>query len=126
MEQIEKELLRVAQILKEPKMAGSIKNPCVKHTVKMKRLNDMTANETFSPLMSSLINLLAENGCLNNIPGVISAFSTMVIIHRGEVPCNLEELPKSKGQVSKLEVKIDLSSMGAMIVHIGEKYADIS
>lgn len=32
----------------------------------------------------------------------------------------------SKGQVSKLEIKIDPSIMGAMIVHIGEKYADRS
>lgn len=68
MEQVEKELLRVAQILKEPKMPTSIMNPCVKHTVKVKRLNDMTAKEMFSPLMSSLISLFAENGCLNNIP----------------------------------------------------------
>ena len=29
LEQVEKELLRVAQILKEPKMAASIMNPCV-------------------------------------------------------------------------------------------------
>uniref|UniRef100_A0A452VCH9 ATP synthase peripheral stalk subunit OSCP n=1 Tax=Ursus maritimus TaxID=29073 RepID=A0A452VCH9_URSMA len=64
-------------------------------------------------------------------------------IHRGEVPCTvttaspldeailseLKTVLKSflgQGQVSKLEVKIDLSSMGAMIVHTGEKYADMS
>lgn len=86
MEQVEKELLKVAQILKEPKMPTSIMNPCVKHTVKVKRLNDMTAKEMFCPLMSSLISLLAEHGCLNNIPGVIFAFSTMLSIQCGEVP----------------------------------------
>lgn len=32
----------------------------------------------------------------------------------------------NKGQVSKLEIKIDPSSMGAMIIRIREKYDDRS
>ncbi|KAI5182229.1 ATP synthase subunit O, mitochondrial [Manis pentadactyla] len=143
LEQVEKELLRVAQILKEPKMAASIMNPYVKRSIKVKSLNDMTAKEKFSPLTSNLINLLAENGRLTNTPGVISAFSTMMSVHRGEVPCTvttastldettLSELKTvlksflSKGQVLKVEVKIDPSIMGGMIVRIGEKYVDMS
>ncbi|KAF3820525.1 hypothetical protein GH733_013701 [Mirounga leonina] len=123
MEQVEKELLRVSQILKEPKMAASIMNPYIKRSVKMKNLND--------------------NGRLDNTPGVISAFSTMMSVHRGEVPCTvttaspldeatLTELKTvlksflSKGQVLKLEVKTDPSIMGGMIVRIGERYADMS
>ncbi|XP_057594923.1 ATP synthase subunit O, mitochondrial-like [Hippopotamus amphibius kiboko] len=137
LEQVEKELLRVAQILKEPKMATSIMSPYVKCSVKVKSLNDMTAKEKLSPLTSNLINLLAENCRLNNTPGVISAFSTMGV-HCGEVPCTvttaspldeatLTELKTvlksflSKGEVLKLEVKIDPSIMGGMIVRIGEK-----
>ncbi|XP_007123903.2 ATP synthase subunit O, mitochondrial [Physeter macrocephalus] len=143
LEQVEKELLRVAHILKEPRMAASILNPCVKRSIKMKSLNDMTAKEKFSPLTSNLISLLAENGRLNNTTGVISAFSTMMSVHRGEVPCTvataspldeatLTELKTvlksflSKGQVLKLEVKTDPSIMGGMIVRIGEKYVDMS
>ncbi|KAF3829971.1 ATP synthase subunit O, mitochondrial-like [Mirounga leonina] len=143
LEQVEKELLRVAQILKEPKMYASIMNPYIKRSVKVKSLNDMSAKERFSPLTSNLINLLAENGRLDNTPGVISAFSTMMSIHRGEVPCTvtpgspldegtLTELKTvlksflSKGQVLKLEVKTDPSIMGGMIVRIGERDADTS
>ncbi|XP_035579165.1 ATP synthase subunit O, mitochondrial-like [Zalophus californianus] len=143
LEQVEKELLRVAQILKEPKMAASIMNPCIKRSVKVKNLSDMSAKERFSPLTSNLINLLAENGRLYNTPGVISAFSTMMSVHRGEVPCTvttaspldestLTELKTvlksflSKGQVLKLEVKTDPSILGGMIVRIGERYADMS
>ncbi|KAB0355390.1 hypothetical protein FD755_021898 [Muntiacus reevesi] len=170
LEQVEKELLRVGlcsvldlrwlrqllgcsqtqqpdwetrQILKEPKMAASLMNPYIKRSVKVKSLSDMTAKEKFSPLTSNLINLLAENGRLNNTPAVISAFSTMMSVHRGEVPCTvttaspldeatLTELKTvlksflSKGQVLKLEVKIDPSIMGGMIVRIGEKYVDMS
>ncbi|XP_062061669.1 LOW QUALITY PROTEIN: ATP synthase subunit O, mitochondrial [Lepus europaeus] len=143
LEQVEKELLRVAQLLKEPKLAASILNPYVKRSVKMKSLNDITAKERFSPLTANLMNLLAENGRLSSAQGVISAFSTMMSVHRGEVPCTvttaspleeatLSELKTvlksflSQGQVLKLEVKTDPSIMGGMIVRIGEKYVDMS
>ncbi|XP_008071598.1 ATP synthase subunit O, mitochondrial [Carlito syrichta] len=143
LEQVEKELSRVAQLLKEPKVAASILNPYVKRSIKVKNLNDITAKERFSPLTSNLINLLAENGRLGDTQGVISAFSTMMSVHRGEVPCTvttaspledatLTELKTvlksflSQGQILKLEVKTDPSIMGGMIVRIGEKYVDMS
>ncbi|XP_035584134.1 ATP synthase subunit O, mitochondrial-like [Zalophus californianus] len=142
LEQVEKELLRVVQILKEPKMAASIMIPYIECSVKVKSLNDMSAKERFSPLTSNLISLLAEKGHLDSTPGVISALSTMMSIHRGEVPCpvttgspldeaTLTELKTvlksflSKGQVLKLEVKTDPSIMDGMIVRIGERYAGI-
>lgn len=62
LEQVGKELLRVAQILKEPKMATSITNPFAKCLFTVKSLNDVTMEERFSSLTSTLINLLAENG----------------------------------------------------------------
>ncbi|KAM5280928.1 ATP synthase peripheral stalk subunit OSCP, mitochondrial [Ctenodactylus gundi] len=143
LEQVEKELLRMAQLLKEPKVATSILNPYVKRSIKVKSLNDISAKERFSPLTSNLINLLAENGRLSNTQGIISAFSTIMSVHRGEVPCTvttaspldqaaLSELTTvlksflSQGQVLKLEVKTDPSIMGGMIVRIGEKYVDMS
>ncbi|XP_021117079.1 ATP synthase subunit O, mitochondrial-like [Heterocephalus glaber] len=140
---MEKELLRVAQLLKDPKVATSILNPCIKRSIKMRTLNDITAKERLSPLTSNLMNLLAENGHLENAQGVISAFSAIMSIHRGEVPCTmttaspldqatLSELTAvlksflGQGQVLKLEVKTDPSIMGGMIVHTGEKYVDMS
>uniref|UniRef100_A0A2K6KTU9 Oligomycin sensitivity conferral protein n=1 Tax=Rhinopithecus bieti TaxID=61621 RepID=A0A2K6KTU9_RHIBE len=135
LEQVEKELLRIAQILKEPKVAASILNPYV-------NLNDITAKETFSSFMTP-INLLAEHGHLSNTQGVVSAFSIMMSVHHGEVPCTvttaspleeatLSELKTvlkrflSQGQVLKLEGKTDLSIIGGMIVCIGKKYVDMS
>ncbi|XP_023597092.1 ATP synthase subunit O, mitochondrial isoform X1 [Trichechus manatus latirostris] len=143
LDQVEKELLRVAQLLKDPKVSLAILNPYVKRSIKVKSLKDITAKERFSPLTSNLINLLAENGRLNITPGVISAFSTIMSVHRGEVPCtvttaspldsaSLSELKTvlnsflRPGQVLKLEVKTDPSILGGMIVRIGEKYVDMS
>ncbi|KAL4840915.1 hypothetical protein H8958_013715 [Nasalis larvatus] len=143
LEQVEKELLRVAQILKEPKVAASVLNPYVKRSVRVKSLNDITAKERLSRLTTNRINLLAENGCLSNTQGVVSAFFTMMSVHRGEVPCSvvtaspleeatLSELKAvlksflSQGQVLKLEAKTDPSIMSEMIVRIGEKYVGMS
>uniref|UniRef100_A0A2K5C2I7 ATP synthase peripheral stalk subunit OSCP, mitochondrial n=1 Tax=Aotus nancymaae TaxID=37293 RepID=A0A2K5C2I7_AOTNA len=143
LEQVEKELLRVAQILKEPKLTASVLNPYVKHSVKVKSLSDITAKERFSPLTTNLINLLAENGRLSNTQGVVPAFSTMMSVHRREVPCTvttaspleeatLSELKTvlnsflSQGQILKVEVKTDPSNMGGMIVRIREKHVDTS
>ncbi|XP_043823065.1 ATP synthase subunit O, mitochondrial-like [Dromiciops gliroides] len=140
---VEKELVRVTKLLKEPKTVASIMNPHIKRSVKVNTLNDIIAKEKFSPITTNLMKVLAENGRLNNTPGVISAFSTMMSVHHGEVQCSvttastldeatLSELKTvlnsflSKGQVLKMEVKTDPSIMGGMIVRIGEKYVDMS
>lgn len=54
----------------------------------MKTTKDITTREIFSPLISNLINLLAENGHLSN-QGVISAFSTTVSIYPGKMSCTV-------------------------------------
>jgi len=35
------------------------------------------------------IVLLAENGRLKNLDGIISVFETLMAAHRGEVPCEV-------------------------------------
>nr|BAE41073.1 unnamed protein product [Mus musculus] len=143
LDQVEKELLRVGQLLKDPKVSLAVLNPYIKRTVKVKSLNDITKREKFSPLTANLMNLLAENGRLGNTQGIISAFSTIMSVHRGEVPCTvttasplddavLSELKTvlksflSPNQILKLEIETDPSIMGGMIVRIGEKYVDMS
>ncbi|XP_008834159.1 ATP synthase subunit O, mitochondrial [Nannospalax galili] len=143
LDQVEKELVRVGQLLKDPKVSLAVLNPYIKRSIKVKSLKDVTAKERFSPLTTNLMNLLAENGRLDSTQGIVSAFSTIMSVHRGEVPCTvttaypldqavLSELKivlksfLSQNQVLKLEVKTDPSIMGGMIVRIGEKYVDMS
>ena len=143
LDQVEKELLRVGQLLKDPKVSLAVLNPYIKRTIKVKSLNDITKKEKFSPLTANLMNLLAENGRLGNTQGIISAFSTIMSVHRGQVPCTvttasplddavLSELKTvlksflSPNQILKLEIKTGPSIMGWMIVRIGEKYLVMS
>ncbi|KAK7831592.1 hypothetical protein U0070_015104 [Myodes glareolus] len=143
LDQVEKKLLWVGQLLKDPKVSLAVLNPYIKRSINVKSLANITAKEKFSPLTANLMNLLAENRRLGNTQAVISAFSTIMSVHRGEVPCmvttaspldeavlsELKTMLKSflgQGKILKLEVKTDPSITGGMIVRIGEKYVDMS
>ncbi|XP_061483718.1 ATP synthase subunit O, mitochondrial [Rhineura floridana] len=143
LEQIEKELARVMALMKDPKLSGIVMNPHIKSVVKQKTVNDVLLKEKLSPVTVNFINVLAENGRLRYTPGVISAFGKIMSAYRGEVLCSvttaqpLDEahLPElktalngflAKGEVLKLETKIDPTILGGMIVSIGDKYADMS
>ncbi|XP_028656538.1 ATP synthase subunit O, mitochondrial [Erpetoichthys calabaricus] len=143
LDQVEKDLGQVSALLKDPKVSGIVMNPHIKRSVKQKSIGDIVAKEKLSPITVNFINLLAENGRLNNTRDVISAFAKMMSAHRGEVICsvttaqpldevNLNELKNAlngflqKGETLKLETKSDPSILGGMIVSIGDKYVDMS
>ncbi|KAK2522046.1 Atp5o [Columba livia] len=143
LDQIEKELSRVATLLKDPKLSSVVLNPHTKGTVKQKAVNDALAKEKMSPITVNLMNLLAENGRLRHTPDIVSAFGKIMSAYRGEVLCSvttaqplddasLTELKSAlngflaKGEILKLETKTDPSILGGMIVNIGEKYVDMS
>ncbi|KAM6291181.1 ATP synthase peripheral stalk subunit OSCP, mitochondrial [Porphyrio hochstetteri] len=143
LDQIEKELSRVWTLLKDPKLSSIVMNPHTKSTVKQKAVNDVLAKEKMSPVTVNLMNLLAENGRLRYMPGIVSSFGKIMSAYRGEVLCtvttaqpledaHLTELKSAlsgflaKGEVLKLATKTDPSILGGMIVNIGEKYVDMS
>ncbi|KAJ1113176.1 hypothetical protein NDU88_001431 [Pleurodeles waltl] len=143
LDQVEKDLTRVSALVKESKMFALITNPHVKRAVKQKSLNDLLAKEKLAPLTMNFVNLLAENGRLNNTAEIISSFSKIMSAHRGEVLCSvttaraldqptLADLKTAlngflaKGQVLQLETKTDSAILGGMVISIGDKYIDMS
>ncbi|XP_064413155.1 ATP synthase subunit O, mitochondrial [Latimeria chalumnae] len=143
LEQVEKELGRVASLIKEPKMSSIVLNPHVKRSLKQKTVHDTLTKDKMSSITINFVNLLAENGRLRQAPDVIASFGKMMSAYRGEVLCsvttaqpleetNLTELKTAlngflkKGEILKLETKTDSSILGGMIVSIGEKYIDMS
>ncbi|OCT91261.1 ATP synthase subunit O, mitochondrial [Xenopus laevis] len=143
LEQVEKDLTRVSTLLKDPKLSFVVTNPHIKRTLKQKTVGDILAKEKFSPLTLNFVNLLAENGRLNQTSDVISSFVKIMSAHRGEVLCsvttaspldaaNLTELKSAlngflaKGETLKLETKTDATILGGMIVSVGDKYIDMS
>ncbi|XP_067673985.1 ATP synthase subunit O, mitochondrial-like [Haliotis asinina] len=141
---VEKELNSFNQLLqKDKKLADFIANPSLKRAEKKAVLEGVLKKQNVSPLTLNLFGALAENGRISKVGGVISAFGKIMSAHRGEVVCkvttakaldnaSLKELKDAlqgfltKGETIQLEVVVDPSIIGGMVVNIGDKYVDMS
>ena len=84
---MEKELLLLGQLLKDPKVFLAVLNPCIKCSTKNKSLKGIIRKERFPLLIANMMNLLVQNGYLSNTQGVISAFPTTMSIYHKNVSC---------------------------------------
>ncbi|CAH2047271.1 unnamed protein product, partial [Iphiclides podalirius] len=144
LDNVEKELSQFQQSIKtDAKLKEFLINPTLKRSLKVEALKHVASKINMSPATGNLLGLLAENGRLSNLEGVINAFKIMMAAHRGEVTCevitakpldqaqrqNLEAALKKflKGKETlQLTAKVDSSLIGGMIVSIGDKYVDMS
>uniref|UniRef100_A0A4W5PAV6 Oligomycin sensitivity conferral protein n=1 Tax=Hucho hucho TaxID=62062 RepID=A0A4W5PAV6_9TELE len=109
---LEKEMVTVSALVKDPKLSGIMVNPHVKRGIKEHTFTDVI-------IIINLINVMADIDRLTLTSDIISAFSTMSA-HRGEVLCtvlgsdaaNLKDLRVAlngflaKGETLKLETKV--------------------
>ncbi|XP_047990379.1 ATP synthase subunit O, mitochondrial [Leguminivora glycinivorella] len=141
---VEKELAAFQQNMKsDAKLKEFIINPTLKRALKVEALKHVATKINLSPTTGNLLCLLAENGRLGKLEGVINAFKIMMAAHRGEVTCevvtakpldagqkqNLEAALKKflKGnEILQLTAKVDPSLIGGMVVSIDDKYVDMS
>ncbi|XP_044756633.1 ATP synthase subunit O, mitochondrial [Coccinella septempunctata] len=141
---VEKDLLKLQESLKsEAKFKEFVVNPVIKRSIKADIMKTISTDISLAPQTSILVQVLAENGHLKNLTGVINAFKTIMAAHRGEVTCevvtakDLDASQKSKlegvlksflksNETIHLNTKVDPSIMGGMIVSIGDRYVDMS
>jgi len=141
---VEKELVQFKNTLKtDRKLREFIDNPTLNRQLKVEGLKQVATKFPLSSQSSNLLVLLAENGRLKNLDGIISVFETLMAAHRGEVPCEvitakplddalrteLETALKSflkQGEKLLLTAKVDPAIIGGMVVSIGDKYVDMS
>jgi F-type H+-transporting ATPase subunit O len=141
---MDKELVKFKGTLKtDVKLREFIENPTLKRQLKVEGLKQVASKFPLSSQSSNLLVLLAENGRLKSLEGIINAYQTIMAAHRGEVPCEvttakplydalkteLEAALKSflkQGHKLLLTVKVDTEIIGGMIVSIGDKYVDMS
>lgn len=141
---VEKELVKFQQQMKtDLKFKEFIQNPTLKRQLKSDALKQVATKLSLSPPTANLVTLLAENGRLKHLNGVINAFKIIMAAERGEVPCEVitataldeptsKELEAAlKGHLKNdqkllLNVKVDPSIIGGMIISIGDKYVDMS
>lgn len=83
---VEKDLLKLKESLKtEPKFKEFVLNPVIQRNVKADIMKAIAKDISLAPQSSILLQVLAENGHLKNLSGVINAFTTIMAAHRGEV-----------------------------------------
>ncbi|XP_050406653.1 ATP synthase subunit O, mitochondrial [Patella vulgata] len=141
---VEGELKALGSLLKtDAKFADFCNDPSLKRTEKKATIEKISAKLKYSSLTSNLLAVLAENGRIKKINGVVSAFEKLMSAHRGEVQCvvttakPLDNASKKevlttlqgflkKGESIQLEMNVDPSLIGGMLVTIGDKYIDMS
>lgn len=95
----------------------------------------------FSELTANFLKLLAKNGRLFALPGVIKAFFAMAAADRGEVAAEAitaaamneeqtkalrHEIEAMAGKAVNLETRVDPELLGGLVVKIGSRMIDAS
>ena len=144
LDSVEKDLINLqAQMKKDVKLNDYLINPSIQKTVKVEAIKFAAKQTNMSAPVANLLSLMAENGRLKNLNGVINAFKQIMAAVRGEVPCEITTAKPLDGALLKdleaalkgflkpnqkilLSSKTDPSIIGGMIVSIGDKYVDMS
>lgn len=144
LEAVQKDLVAFKDLMaKDTALNGFIENPSLKRQQKQVVLDELAKKMNYSPLVANLFGALSENGRIQKLSGVITAFEKIMSAHRGEVFCTvttakpldnvtLKDLKSTlqlflkKNETLELELKVDPSIIGGMLVNIGDKYVDMS
>lgn len=104
-EKVETELSHLqAEMRKNVSFSQLITSPIINRKVLAHGIKDASAKVNYSAATSNLLSLLAENGRMKKLDGVIAAFKTIMAAHRGEVVCEVVTAkPLEAGQKKSLE-----------------------
>ncbi|XP_022081648.1 ATP synthase subunit O, mitochondrial-like [Acanthaster planci] len=141
---IDKELKSVEENLqKNVKLADFISNPVINRQNKISVLGDFMQSQKMSATTANFMTVLAENNRLGKMKDIFSAWSRIMSAHRGEVVCTIttakpldasqqKEVQSAlqgfikKGETLQMNLQVDPSVLGGMVVEIGDKYVDMS
>lgn len=139
---VEAELKALAALIDESEdLRAFLKSPVYEREDQKRVAAALAARAGFSALTANFLNLLAANGRLFALPGVIKAFMAMAAADRGEVaaeavtaaPMNEEqtralrhEIEAMAGKAVNLETRVDPELLGGLVVKIGSRMIDAS
>ncbi|KAL5010343.1 hypothetical protein ScPMuIL_012648 [Solemya velum] len=141
---VEKELNSFQALLEKDKnLAQFVADPTLKKKDKLAVVSDVMKKQKYSALTVNLFDVLTHNGRLNKMSSIFRAYGKLMSAHRGEVICtvttakaldsgNMKDLKDAlqgflkAGQTLELELKVDPTIIGGMVVNIGDKYVDMS
>merc|ERR1711935_40309 len=141
---VEQELKKFQGVVaKDANLREFMANPSIQKIEKKDVLKMVMDQAKASSVTSNFFGAMAENGRLPKMNAIIGAFDKLMASHRGEIICTvttakaldptntkaltaaLESFLK-KGETLKLELTVDPSIIGGMVVNIDDKYVDMS
>lgn len=111
LDSVEKDLVSVQNAIKgKPQLRAILISPIINRTLLQTTLKDVGAKANLSSATTNLLSLLAENGRLSKIDGVINSFKQLMSAHRGEVVCEVTTArPLSDGQRKGIQAALAVS-----------------
>ncbi|CAI5701222.1 hypothetical protein KXD40_009489 [Peronospora effusa] len=144
LEAVEKELKTIEEtIAKEPNFASFLHDPTIARASKKEDIAKVMEQAKFSKPVAGLFEVLADNGRLPDVAGVISAYKKLMGAYRGEVQAKVTSAdPLTKPQLDQvkkalaarveknekllLETVVDPEILGGLKVQIGNYFIDLS
>lgn len=121
--------------------ARVVKSPVFTSDEQVKAVTAILASLGISGLSANFVKLVAQNRRLFALPGMISAYGALVAARRGEVSAQVtaaeplsdthyaalkEALAAKTGKDVSLDVTVDPSILGGLIVKLGSRMVDAS
>lgn len=95
----------------DPKVRDLLINPTIKRNVKAAAMKEVSSRVKFNAATGNLLTVLAENGRLGRLDGIINAYTLIMAAERGEVVCEVKTAkPLDDGQRKQLESALKVSN----------------
>jgi F-type H+-transporting ATPase subunit delta len=130
-----------AMIEASPDLARLVRSPVLSRGEQAKGIGAVAESAGFSDLTRNFLGLVAQNRRLFAVPAMIEAFLATLAQRRGEVTAQVvaaqelssaqlnavnEQLRKAVGSKVAVEVKVDPTLLGGLVVKVGSRMIDAS
>jgi F-type H+-transporting ATPase subunit delta len=130
-----------AMISESAEFQRLIRSPVLSRAEQGRAINAIAEQAGFSQLTRNFIGLVAQNRRLFVVPAIIDAFLALLAERRGEVTAHVtaaqpltdaqrtlveEQLKRAVGSKVAVEIKVDPSLLGGMVVKVGSRMVDAS
>jgi len=144
LDSVDKDFQNLSALFKKEKnLQTLLKNPLLSKQQKQNVVNELGTNQKANQLTVNTLSVLAENGRLGRLTGIIKSFGLLMSAHRGEVHAkittakaldssSMNELKSvlqsflKSGSKLQVETHVDPEILGGFVVELGDRFIDLS
>jgi F-type H+-transporting ATPase subunit delta len=142
LDRVETDLNQLSEALAESReLDDLIRNPVYTRTEQGRAMSAIAERMGLSNLVRNVVGLMAQKRRLFALPQMIAMFRALLAEHRGEVTADVtsahplsdaqrnalaEKIKGSLGRDVKLNVRVDQSIIGGLVVRVGSRMIDSS